>query len=148
MLIGLLASATLVSAIPIAAAVTDTPRSARSINATDTAHLHYVAARSEGSALFEEGTAVGALAGTMRAHLKVEATFSGTFVLYARGGVIKGHGAAKPSGSGRYESFSGTLVVTGGTGRFAHAHGQAGLYGVFDRNTYKLTVQTTGRLSY
>lgn len=121
---------------------------ARSLNATDTAHLHYIPSQSEGSTLVEEGTATGALPGKMRAHLKIEASFKGAFVLYAQGGTITGHGAAKPSGAGRYESFRGALVVTGGTGRFAHAHGQAGLYGVFDRQTYKLTIQTTGRLSY
>lgn len=137
-----------VSSTSLAFAAHPTALSARSLNATDTARLHYVPSKSEGSTLFEEGTAVGALAGTMRAHLRIETTFSGTFVLYTRSGTIKGHGTAKPSGSGRYESFSGALVVEGGTGRFAHARGRAGLYGVFDRQSFRLTVQTTGRLSY
>lgn len=120
----------------------------RTLSVTDTAHLRYIPAGSEGATLLEEGNAAGALPGRMRAHLTIEATFSGSFVFYTRGGSIKGHGAAKPSGSGRYESFRGALVVTGGTGRYSHAHGQAGLYGVFDRSTDALTVQTTGRLSY
>jgi len=40
------------------------------------------------------------------------------------------------------------VTVTGGTGRFVHAHGHTGLYGTFDRTTYALTIQTTGTLSY
>lgn len=118
------------------------------MSATDTAHLRYNARLSEGSMLLEEGTASGALPGQMRAHLNIGATFSGTFVLQTSAGSIKGHGSATPRGSGRYESFRGSLIVTGGSGRYAHAHGQAGLYGVFDRKTYSFTVQTTGRISY
>lgn len=123
-------------------------QSARRLNATDTAHLHYNPRLSEGDTLVEEGVASGGLPGKMRAHLKIGATFGGTFVFYPRGGSISGHGTATPGGSGRYESFHGTLIITGGTGRFAHARGKAGLYGVFDRQTFSLTVQTTGSLSY
>jgi hypothetical protein len=123
-------------------------RTSKTLNATDTAHLKYNAKLSEGATLIEEGSATGSLPGKMNARLKVEGTFSGTFVLSTRGGTLKGRGLAKPSGSGRYESFRGSLVVTGGTGRFAHAHGTAGLFGVFDRVKYQVTVQTTGSISY
>jgi hypothetical protein len=123
-------------------------RTSRTLNATDTAHLKYNAKLSEGATLIEEGSATGSLPGKMHAQLKVEGTFSGTFVLSTSGGTLKGRGLAKPSGSGRYESFHGSLVVTGGTGRFAHAHGTAGLFGVFDRVKFQVTVQTTGSISY
>jgi hypothetical protein len=123
-------------------------RASRTLAATDTAHLRYNAKASEGATLIEEGSATGSLPGKMHARLKIEGTFSGTFSLATRGGTLKGRGVAKPSGSGRYESFRGSLVVTGGTGRFTHAHGTAGLYGVFDRVKYQVTVQTTGSISY
>jgi hypothetical protein len=119
---------------------------ARTLNSTETAHLHYI--RSSGSLLYEEGSVSGALRGTMRAHLNVGPTFTGTFTIYTPKGAIRGHGTATPHGSGRYESFGGTLLVTGGTGRYIHARGRAGLYGTFDRRTYAMVVQTTGRLSY
>jgi hypothetical protein len=120
---------------------------ARTLNATDTAKLHYV--HSSGSKLFEEGSAAGAIPGTMSAHFNIGPTVSATFTLYARGGgTLIGHGKGTLRGSGRYESFAGTLVVTSGTGRYSHAHGHAGLYGTFDRRTYALVVQTTGHLSY
>jgi hypothetical protein len=119
---------------------------ARALRATDTAHLHYISA--SGSLLFEEGRASGTLPGSMRVHLNVGAILSGSFTIYTRGGSIRGHGEATPHGSGVYESFAGSLVVTGGTGRYTRAHGRAGLYGTFDRSTYALTVQTTGTLAY
>jgi hypothetical protein len=121
---------------------------ARTLSATDTAKLHYLPP-AHGSRLYEEGTATGTLPGRMQAHVEVGPTTSGSFTIYVRGGgTIKGHGTATMHGSGIYESFSGALVVTGGTGRYAHAHGRAGLYGTFDRKTYALLVQTTGRLAY
>jgi hypothetical protein len=116
------------------------------LNATDTAHLHYVS--SSGSLLFDEGTATGTLPGSMRVHLDLGTTFTGTFTIYASGGSIEGHGSATPHGSGTYESFAGTITVTGGTGRYAHAHGRGGLYGTFDRDNYALVIKTTGSLTY
>lgn len=120
--------------------------SSHTLNATDTAHLRYVS--SSGSELFEEGSASGSLPGKMQLHGEVGPTLSAIFTVFLHGGTISGRGTAKAHGAGRYESFAGSLTVTGGTGRYAHAHGHAGLYGVFDRRTYALTVQTTGRLLY
>jgi hypothetical protein len=119
---------------------------ARSLNATTTAHLHLV--KAEGSELFEEGPVTGTLPGSMQAQLKTGATFAGSFTTHTSGGSIKGHGSATPHGAGRYQSFSGTFIVTGGTGRYTHISGHAGLYGVFDRRTDSVIVQTTGKLSY
>jgi hypothetical protein len=146
--LGLATAATI--ATPSIASAILRARSARILSVSDTAHLRYIPRESEGSTLVEEGSATGQLPGAMRARLTVGASsFTGRFSLKTRGGsIIKGYGSAKPSGGGRYQSFAGSLVVTGGTGRYAHAHGKAGLYGVFDRQTYGLTIQTTGRLSY
>jgi hypothetical protein len=121
-------------------------RAARVLNATDTAHLHYVSA--SGSLLFDEGRATGALAGSMRVHLSLGATFTGSFTIYTSGGSIKGRGSATPHGSGTYESFAGTLTVTGGTGRYARARGHGKLYGTFNRNNYAIVLKTTGSLTY
>jgi hypothetical protein len=116
------------------------------LEATDTAHLHYVS--SSGSLLLDEGKASGTLPGSMRVRLDLGTTFTGTFTIYASGGSIPGRGSAAPHGSGTYESFAGTLTVTGGTGRYAHAHGRGGLYGTFDRDNYALVIKTTGSLTY
>jgi hypothetical protein len=119
---------------------------ARALKASDMAHLHYISA--SGSLLYEEGGASGTLPGRMHVHFDVSATFTGSFTIYTRGGAITGHGTATPHGSGVYESFAGSLVVSGGSGRYAHARGRAGLYGTFDRDSYGLVVQTTGTLLY
>jgi hypothetical protein len=121
-------------------------RAARVLNTTETAHLHYVSA--SGALLFDEGKVTGALAGSMRIHLNLGATFTGSFTINTSGGSIKGHGSATPHGSGAYESFAGTLTVTGGTGRYARAHGHGNLYGTFNRSNYALVIKTTGSLTY
>lgn len=119
---------------------------AHALKASDTAHLRYLSAK--GSLLFEEGRASGTLPGSMKVHLDVGSTFTGSFTIYAAAGSITGHGSATPHGSGTYESFAGSLTVTGGGGRYAHAHGRAKLYGTFNRDTYGLVVQTVGTLDY
>jgi hypothetical protein len=123
-----------------------TALAAHALRATDTAHLRYISA--SGSLLVEQGRASGTLPGSMRVHFDVGPVFTGSFTIYAGGGSISGHGSATPHGSGVYESFAGSLTVTGGSGRYAHAHGQAKLYGTFDRNSYALLVQTVGTLHY
>jgi hypothetical protein len=143
---------TLLAACLLAAAPTDgarasaVARTARTLSATDTAHLRYVS--SAGSLLNDEGTATGSLPGSMRVHLNLGATFTGSFTIYTSGGSIKGHGSAIPHGSGTYESFAGTLTVTGGTGRYARARGHGHLYGTFNRGNYALVIKTTGSLTY
>jgi hypothetical protein len=122
-------------------------RAARTLNGTGTAHLHLV--KAEGSQLFEEGPIDrGQFKGTMQAELNLGATFTGSFTFHTSAGSIKGHGTATPHGSGRYLSFSGSLVVTGGSGRYTRVKGHGGLYGVFDRQTDAVIIQTTGTLTY
>jgi hypothetical protein len=111
-----------------------------------TAHLHYVDAK--GSYLIEEGSASGPLAGRVKARIRVTADISGSFMFYPRGGTISGSGIGTLHESGRYASFGGTVAVLGGTGRYAHAHGGGRLYGVYDRESLDVTIQTTGSLSY
>jgi hypothetical protein len=121
-------------------------RAAHAINGTETTHLKLV--NTEGSLLFEEGSTSGNISGHARAQLEVGAAFKGRLTIYTRNGQIIGHGTAVPHGSGRYQSFAGTFVVTGGTGRYAHAHGSSGFYGVFDRRSFAVTTQTKGWLYY
>ncbi len=119
---------------------------ARTFKATDTDNLRYI--KHSGSQLLEEGSAQGDLPGRMRASLSLGATVTGSFTIYTHGGTITGHGTATPHGAGLDERFSGTLTVTGGTGRYTHAHGHAGLSGTFNRRTYAISLQTSGSLTY
>lgn len=116
------------------------------LHARDKAKLHYVGA--VGEEVYETGRASGTLPGSMRVHMIFASTFRGRFTIYTRGGRIYGHGKAKPHGGGVYESFAGTLIVTGGSGRYRHAHGIAHLYGTFNRDNYALTIDTAGTLRF
>jgi hypothetical protein len=123
----------------------ETAHAASMVHIADTAHLHLL--KASGSTLHEAGAVSGTLSGSMQATLDVGASLTGEFTIYTSRGTIKGRGTAVPHGSGRYESFGGTIVATGGSGRYAHVHGHGGLYGTFDRRTFTFVIQTTGELS-
>jgi hypothetical protein len=134
------------SAAVSSAAGREAARAARLLNGAATARLHLVQA--EGSELIEEGPVSGALAGSAHAELRTGAVFTASFTINTHGGSITGRGRATPHGSGRYQSFSGSFQATHGSGRYAHISGHAGLYGVFDRRTDSVVIQTTGTLTY
>jgi len=121
-------------------------RTARSERLAIIAHLDYLDAR--GSYLIEDGSASGPLAGPVKARIRVAADISGSFTFEPHGGTISGTGVGTLHESGRYASFGGSVTVLGGTGRYAHARGGGRLYGVYDRDTLDVTIQTTGSLSY
>jgi hypothetical protein len=146
----LLASAALLGCAAVlsaaSAATLGSAHTASTQNITDTAHMHYI--REVGSNLLDEGQATGGLPGKVSALFNVGATVSATFTIHANGGSISGRGSGTLHGAGAYASFGGTMSVTHGTGRYAHAHGHGGFYGVLDRHNYSATIQTTGTLSY
>jgi hypothetical protein len=131
---------------PSSTAREDVARAAHVIAGTATAHLHLV--KAEGSQLIEEGAVSGAFVGSVHGKLYTGATFTATFTIHTQSGSISGRGQATPHGAGRYQSFAGTFVASGGTGRYAHVSGHAGLSGVFDRRTDAVVIQTSGTLSY
>jgi hypothetical protein len=126
---------------------------ARELRVTDTAHLHYV--KESGSQIIDEGEATGTLPGDVRVSFNVGVTVEATFTIseaHAHDWSITGHGSGElhknKSKSDVYVSFGGTMAVAHGTGRYAHAHGTGGFYGVIDRSNYAVTIQTTGTLAY
>ena len=149
-----LLAALILMAVSTSAAWPSAPaETARTLNVTDTAHLHYV--RESGSMLVDEGTATGALPGKVKVRFSVGATVKASFAIYTHNGNLLGHGTAalsehkqQPGHTNVYASFAGTITVSTGTGRYAHAHGSGGLYGTINRKTYAVTIQTTGNLSY
>jgi hypothetical protein len=121
---------------------------ARALNITDTAHLHFVRETAD-STLIEEGKATGGLPGMVKVVFEVGATVRASFTISSRHGTLIGSGLGKPhSAGGEYSSFAGTLTITHGTKRYAHAHGQGGFYGAIDRGNDAVAVQTTGTLAY
>jgi hypothetical protein len=154
-----LAGAATISAAAISAAAGGVPNparasqsrgahTARALNITDTARLHFVR-ETAGSLLVEEGKATGGLPGTVKVVFEVAATVKASFRLSSHYGELVGSGLAKPHSSGEeYSSFAGTLTITHGTAHYARAHGQGGFYGTIDRGNDAVTVQTTGTLQY
>lgn len=118
----------------------------RGVSVNDTGRLHLL--KAFGSVLLEEGSATGTLPGRAKVRLSVGSTVTASFSIRAVGGTIYGSGRATLHSSGRYASFGGSLSVSHGSGRYVHAHGGGKLYGVIDRRTSSLTVQTIGTLSY
>ena len=78
----------------------------------------------------------------------VGATVYASFSISTHYGSISGSGSGELGGTGIWASFAGTMTVTHGTGRYSHAHGHGGFYGVINRRNYASTVQTTGTLDY
>ena len=132
---------------PAAARRPTKAHTAQALNITDTAHLRFVR-ETAGSILIDEGRATGGLPGVARVGFEVSASVKASFTLSSRHGELIGSGVAKPhSSGGQYTSFAGTLTITHGTGRYAHAHGQGGFYGTIDLRNDAVTVQTTGTLA-
>jgi hypothetical protein len=148
-LVTLALAASAVGVLPAAESAATRGIVTRARSVRDVAHLRKTAV--EGAVVFEEGQAEGALRGAMRVRLDTNVPFRAWFTLRTRDGTLRGYGSATPCEtrcSGHYESFRGPLVIDGGSGLYAHARGHGGLYGVFDRETYGVEVQTTGTLSY
>jgi hypothetical protein len=118
----------------------------RAVSVNDTGKLHLL--KAFGAVMLEEGYATGTLPGQAKVRLVVGSSVSATFTISPPGGTIYGSGRAALHSSGRYASFGGSLTVSRGTGRYAHARGSGRLYGVIDRRTHAVTVQTVGRLTY
>jgi hypothetical protein len=79
----------------------------------------------------------------------IGATVTAKFTIYANGGgSINGSGGGALHSTSVYSSFGGSLKVTSGSGRYAHAHGTGTLSGQINRKTYALTVQADGKLYY
>ncbi len=124
-------------------------RSARTQGVRDEGSLRFV--NSSGSDLLDEGTLTGSIPGRAR----VSFTYDGSpdvtahFRIYARTGTIVGWGRGHLNNpNSPRPSFRGSLTITGGSRAYAHARGSGELFGVFDRRSYGLRVQTIGRLRY
>jgi hypothetical protein len=135
------------SSLPRAASTPPAARAAHVLNVKDEGHLHSV--HSSGSELVEEGPVSGTIPGKVRVSFDIGATISAAFTIYANGGgSISGRGGGALHSTSVYSSFGGSLKVTGGSGRYAHAHGSGDLFGAINRKTYALTVQAVGKLYY
>jgi hypothetical protein len=123
-------------------------RAAKTISVSDTGRLHLANPNSAGETLIEEGKATGTLPGSVRASLTIGTSkVRVAFTIYLHDGTITGHGTASFNpGKGEYASFGGSISVSRGSGRYAHASGTGRVYGSINRNTDNATVQVIGQL--
>jgi hypothetical protein len=124
-------------------------RSARTVKVHDEGHLHF--SSSSGSQLIDYGSASGTLPGRVRLHFTYDGspTVSAQFTISGAGWSIRARAQGRLSNpTSPNPSFRGSLTITGGSGRYAHARGSGELFGVFNRRSYGLTVQAIGKLTY
>jgi hypothetical protein len=135
--------------LALTALVLPAASAARTLSVRDAGYLSYKG--SSGEQITDEGRVHGTLAGRARVRFTYngEPTVRASFTIWGRGWSLNGHGSGRLSSpNSAAPSFRGRLALTGGSGRFAHAHGAGELFGVFYRRSYALSVQALGKLSY
>jgi len=149
LLFALSASLALEAALGASADQLPSAHVARTLSVMDEGYLHLL--KSSGSELTDEGPAHGTIPGKVRIHFVYngDPTVSSRITIYGRSGTIQARASARLSSpTSSAPSFKGNLTITGGTGRYARAHGSGHLYGVFYRRSFAMTVQTRGTLTY
>ncbi|MGH2902658.1 MAG: hypothetical protein ACRDK7_03585 [Solirubrobacteraceae bacterium] len=144
-----IAALTQAAGVPALAAYGPSAHVAQALNVRDEGHLSPV--KHSGSVLLEEGPTSGTLTGTVRARFLYNGGLAviAQFTLYTAAGTIRAHGLGRLSNpNSSTPSFAGPLAITGGTGRYANAHGRGKLYGVLDQSSDALILQPVGELLY
>lgn len=120
---------------------------ARTTYLSETANLHLVAHQGT-QILHEEGQASGTLRGRLTAVLNIAYTQATvTFTANSPGGTLTGRGVESYYVSGKNGHFSGRMIITGGTGRYAHASASAlQTTGLIKRAHYELMMTVNGQL--
>ncbi|HST54563.1 MAG TPA: hypothetical protein VLJ42_01555 [Solirubrobacteraceae bacterium] len=98
--------------------------------------------------LNERGQTSGTVSGPLTIHLTItSARITATFKISPHGGSISGRASASFKVVGSHGYFGGTLQVTHGSGRYAHASGNGlGISGIINRQNYDLTVHVNGKM--
>src|ERR1700683_554389 len=125
-----------------------TAHAADTVSLNDNAHLHLTSHHS--FTLNEQGAASGTISGTIYIHLTVASTnrVTAEVDLYPSGGSITGYAIASYRPSGGVATFSGTMTVERGSGRYDHAHGSGlSFSGTIQRANDAVNGHVSGRMS-
>lgn len=125
-------------------------RAARTISLNETGHLHLTSKHN--FTLNERGSASGTVTGAIYVHLTAVSTsrVTATVNIYPRGGSLSGNGTASYRRAGATASFSGSLSIGHGTGRYSHVHGSSLSFSgtIQESNHDAITVHVSGKVSY
>ncbi len=141
--------ASLVSSGAEASAMPTVPaRAARALSVHDTASLRLVSHQGT-QILNERGVASGTLRGSLAIAIHLAYTSAAvTFTAYPSGGSLSGGGTEAYYVAGHTGYFKGTMRITHGTGRYAHASGSLHITGKIVRRSYAVSVEIIGQLRY
>jgi hypothetical protein len=126
----------------------ETGHAASTITLNESGRLHLTS--HHGFTLNEQGTTSGTVSGTIYIHLNITSTnrVTAEVNIYPRGSSITGSATASYHPSGGVASFSGTMTVERGTGRYKGAHGTGlSFTGTVQRVNDAVTVHVSGRMS-
>jgi hypothetical protein len=121
---------------------------AGTISLNESGQLHLISRH--GFTLSERGAARGTIAGTIYVRLTIASTSRVTaeVSIYRSDGSISGYATASYRKGSTMAGFSGSMVVTRGSGRYRRAHGSGlSFNGTIQRSNYAVTVSVNGRLS-
>lgn len=121
---------------------------ARSLSMNETAQLRVLSRR--GIIFNEQGPASGTFRCTLTLRLTAKVTHvSIQFSANPSGGTLRGEGSANVQPEGAIGRVTGTVSITGGSGRYAHAHGsRLAITGTVNRHNYNLSIRVTGTMYY
>jgi hypothetical protein len=121
----------------------------RTITINESGRLHLTS--KQGFTLNEQGSASGTITGSIYIHLHLTSTSKVTaeVSIYPSGGSLSGSGSASYRVEGAYAVFTGTLAITRGSGKYAHARASGLRFtGTIQRRGDAVSVHLSGPLSY
>lgn len=104
----------------------------------------------QGIVFNEQGPASGTFKCTLTLRLTAKVTHVGIqFSADPSGGSLRGEGSANVQAEGAVGRVTGTVSITGGSGRYAHAHASGlAITGTVNRHNYDLSIRVSGTMSY
>jgi hypothetical protein len=144
-LVSALLAAVLTGATPSRAA---TAHAAGTLTLNESGRLHLTSHHS--FTLNEQGSTSGTIAGTIYIHLNIVSVnhVTAEVSIYPSGSSITGRATASYHPAGGIASFSGTMTIVRGSGRYSGAHGSGlSFTGTVQRSNDAVTVRVSGRMS-